>query len=265
MNDKNQFSWIDRFKMNPEETAIVSDVDGVLSRISETPADAKVEPKVAKLLDKLQRKYQAVALISGRSAKQARAMVGNKRIIYIGNHGMEWLVDDEIRISDKAKRYQDDVRGALDESRRSEALKIPGVIIEDKGITFSVHYRMVQDKNKAKQKIDEFLKRLAETYSIKITYGRSVFEVRPPVEVNKGSAISDLVKWVRVRKLIYLGDDATDVDAFLEIRKLRDNGSIEGLAIGVESEETPKRLIESADQILKGTNEVEGLLAWLAS
>ena len=75
-----------------------------------------------------------VCVISGRSVKTPRSMVGVDGILYVGNHGMEYLIDDEIFIDPEAVKYLDDIKKNAEELKNSELSKINGLMFEDKGI-----------------------------------------------------------------------------------------------------------------------------------
>ena len=81
-----------------------------------------------------------------------------------------------------------------------------------------------------------------------------VVELRPPVEVNKGSAVKDLIRDYRLRGGLYLGDDASDLDAF---RVMHGDGFA---AVGVLGDETPGEVVREADYTLDGVSEVARFL-----
>jgi trehalose 6-phosphate phosphatase len=88
-------------------------------------------------------------------------------------------------------------------------------------------------------------------------WGRKVLEIRPPVPVDKGQAIDELVGRSRVRTALYAGDDATDLDAFAALERLRDGGELDAIVrVGVESEEGPAAIVERADLVVGGTDGV---------
>jgi len=76
--------------------------------------------------------------------------------------------------------------------------------------------------------------------------GRMVFEVRPPVAVDKGTAVKRLRGRRRIDHLLYAGDDRTDLDAFREAT----------IRIAVRSSEGPAELFEAADACVDGPSDV---------
>jgi len=79
-----------------------------------------------------------------------------------------------------------------------------------------------------------------------------VIEVRPPLAVDKGTVVRDLVREHDLRGIVYLGDDLTDVDAFRAVRELREEGKILGLTAGVGGAEAPDGLAGVSDILLPG-------------
>ena len=63
---------------------------------------------------------------------------------------------------------------------------------------------------------------------------------------------------------MFLGDDTTDLDAFRELEKLREEGILqEILRIGVASEEGPPEIETEADIVVDGVDGVTGVLGEL--
>ena len=142
-------------------------------------------------------------------------------------------------------------------------LKQPGIILENKNACITIHYRTVQDTESARKTILKTLKNIKTTEGLLIKEGRKIIEVRPPIGNDKGKIINKIVRNYRVKKLIYLGDDITDVDAFREISKLSKEKIIEGTSILVRSDETPEFVKKSAEYYVNSVDEVEIFLNWL--
>ena len=81
-----------------------------------------------------------MAAVSGRDALKAREMVGLDGMVYVGNHGLERWQDGGILIHEEARQYVPVVREVVEALGRG--LDAPGLIVEDKGVTASVHYRL---------------------------------------------------------------------------------------------------------------------------
>jgi trehalose-phosphatase len=232
------------------------DYDGTLTPIAETPNKAVISKEIKDLLDKISTSpHCKVAIISGRALSDIKGLVGLKDIIYAGNHGLE-IEGPKIRFESQVSHRLKSIIRHIYEDIVSKLSKFKGVLIEDKGLTIGVHYRLVDKKD-----VREFLSIFAgitEPYiirhKIKINLGKKVYEIRPPVIWDKGK----VVLWLLARQQfqagedkilpIYIGDDVTDEDAFKALRK-------KGLTIFVG-----ERLGSEAKYYLKTTEEVAEFL-----
>ena len=110
---------------------------------------------------------------------------------------------------------------------KNKVSDIRGVFIEDKGITFSMHYRLAEhnDYLKARKVFFQIIKPYILKKKVRITYGKKVIEIRPNIEWDKGKVSLWLVNMVKKKYNlksvipIYAGDDTTDEDAFKVLRK----------------------------------------------
>jgi trehalose 6-phosphate phosphatase len=141
------------------------------------------------------------------------------------------------------------------ERRAQEELGPLGAFVEEKGITASVHYRNAPPE--VGERSVEFVKREGERLGLRITVGRGVVEARPPIRADKGTAVRALVEEYGPERAMFIGDDTTDLDAFRELEKLREEGALkEVLRVGVASEEGPPEITSEADIVVDG---VEGV------
>jgi trehalose 6-phosphate phosphatase len=141
----------------------------------------------------------------------------------------------------------------------------PGMWIEDKETTLSVHYRQADVPDDIARKLTPQIVQIAADHGLRFFEGRRIFEIRPPIDVNKGTAFRHLVAEYRLDAAIYIGDDVTDTDAFRAARALRESGECYALGVGVESDVTPELVTETSDLSASGVSGVESLLAWLLS
>ena len=141
-----------------------------------------------------------------------------------------------------------------------EQFGFPDVLIEDKGIGgFAVHYRNSRDPN-IRDQLDHLLRISVEDSPLTVTEGRKVFEVRPPVQRDKGDIVKELCRRHELEGGVYIGDDLTDMDGF---RGLRDAGMDASICIAVDSPEAPEGLRESADIVLPSQKDVIKVLGYL--
>lgn len=197
------------------------DFDGTLAPIVPRPEDAALAPGLRPLLARLAaRDDTRVALISGRGLRDLIARVRLDGLYYAGNHGLEIEGPSVTRVHEAAA----DARAALESLSRqlhAELAPIDGVIVEDKGLTLSVHYRLVDSAADAERVRQAVERHGRSTQSLRITSGKKVFEIRPDVDWDKGRALRFLRETLRASDgaapAVFIGDDRTDEDAFREL------------------------------------------------
>lgn len=236
-------------------SALICDIDGVLSDIAPTPEAAFVAPAAKAALRRLVTQLNLVAVVSGRSAPNAASMVGVETIVVVGNHGMETITERgerrehpkavgvETALTESLREIQERLRGSIFQ---------PSVLVEHKGLTATVHYRLAEDTEAARAEILPIAVEAAQRRGLVVTEGRLIVELRPNIVVNKGTAIIDLVVQHRLRGVIFLGDDVTDVDGFVALRALRDREEIDAIVVGVLGAETPAVVVEAMDVGVQG-------------
>ena len=121
--------------------ALYCDIDGTLSRIAPTPDSARIEPGAPEALRRISGFGIRVVAISGRSSEDARNLVGLHEIDYAGNHGFELLTRDGRLVSEEVRQASLLVQQALGEIEALGVQLPPGVLIENKVYTGSIHYR----------------------------------------------------------------------------------------------------------------------------
>jgi trehalose 6-phosphate phosphatase len=173
---------------------------------------------------------------------------------------MEGWQGGKVIVSPAATAYRDRLSTAAPEIGQ---LLVKGMRFEDKGATLSVHYRQTEDPEQVASKLTPAMQGIAEKHGLHLTQGRMVFEFRPPVEIDKGTAFEELVKTYQLDAAFYLGDDTTDVAVFLATRRLRENVSCLAYGLGVESQGTPQVVLTEADFLVQEVAGVESFLAWL--
>ena len=245
---------------------LFTDVDGTLSPIAPTPDAAILLSGAREALQAVRARFELVVAVSGRSALDAQRMVGLNDITYLGNHGFERLDPGATQpvIWPDAAPYQDDVNAVLDDIEQQASPRFPGLRVERKGITGSIHVRMCADPVEAEDAVRRALSILAVQRGLRVTRGRMVIELRPPVEMDKGIAVAEIVRSAGLRGALYIGDDRTDMDAFRIMRELRESDECESVAVAVLHNEAPEELAEAADITLPGVESVPGFLRTLA-
>jgi len=238
---------------------LITDLDGTISPIADTPAAAAVSPACRRHLEAIAARVALVAVVSGRTVEETQRMVGLEGIVYVGLHGFSLAVPPAWTEA-SAVAYAALARSVLDELRR--AIALPGVVFEDKGPLIAVHYRQAADPPAARQATLDAIAAAATARRFAIHEGKMVVELRPPVsQVHKGLVVGHLAAQHRLQAILYLGDDATDIDAF---RALRDATVFRGASVAVAGEETPPEVLTAADYRVEGVAGVESLLGEVA-
>lgn len=237
------------------------DYDGTISQIAPTPDRAEISVEAALSLEILSRYIEIVCVVSGRAAKDLQAKVGVKGIAYVGNHGAEYLSDDDLEIVPEVAAYREDVKGVLDHLRAYADL--PGLVWDDKDHSASVHYRLAEESEVAREALADALGSAPGADGLEVFWGKMVLEIRAPIGVHKGYAVRKLVDERRLDSAVYVGDDTTDVDALRTLSELLNEGRIAGFGVAVLQHDTPDELVRLANFGLDGVEGVEAFLSWL--
>ncbi len=251
-----------RGRVAPSDWALIVDVDGTISPLAPTPDAAEVDADCRAALLRLAARLPLVAAVSGRAAAEAARMVAAPDMLYVGNHGLERWRNGAVEIEPEAQEYVATVQGVL--TRLAWQVSIPGVIIEPKGVTASVHFRQASQPEEAAAAIKRALDDLTAGLPLEVRGGKMVWEVRPALARNKGTAVRGLLADYRPAGALYLGDDRTDVDAFNAVHEWSQAGHGWGAAVAVTGGETPPAVRQAADYTLEGVAGTAALLGWLA-
>lgn len=235
---------------------LFSDLDGTLAPIAATPEAAAITPGNLQHLQALAAELPLVALISGRRAASLQAKVDLPGLVYVGNHGLEQWLDGQVVGLPQAVAY----RQALEQAHAAiQAVLPPGAIAEDKGLTLSIHYRQTHDPREFMLARAVQIHTIARQHGLVLFTGKMVLEVRPPVQVDKGTAFKELAMEHKLTAALFLGDDISDVSALQTAAQLRAQG-IAAYGVGVNSEEAPPEVSLESDYLADGVGDVEDLL-----
>jgi trehalose 6-phosphate phosphatase len=250
---------------------LFSDVDGTISPIAATPGEARLAPGALTALTAARRRFAAVGLVSGRDPRDVWRMAPAPGLIYAGNHGFDRLTLDQqgaprVETIPEARPWLGSIHQALDTLRAELGPTLPGAIFEDKGVTASLHVRQTADPEAAERAAIAAARRVARRYGLRVTRGRLVVELRPPIAMDKGVVIASLCREHGLRGAIYLGDDRTDMDAFRMLRRLSaESPGFHGASVAVLHDEAPPGLARAADVTVAGVAGAVALLTWLAA
>src|SRR5882724_168269 len=194
------------------------DFDGTLSPIVDDPRQASLEPEAKALLRSLHRMAGIrIAIISGRNLNDIRSRVGLD-LIYAGNHGLEIDGPGIDFVEEHALALAGRIESICDDVSRRLAL-IPGLLIERKGLTASVHLRRIPAGKEAE--VVAAVREAVQPFSglVKARAGHKIIELLPRVNWNKGKAARNILQTLGAAPgclPVCIGDDTTDEDLFRE-------------------------------------------------
>jgi trehalose 6-phosphate phosphatase len=191
--------------------ALLLDFDGTIVDIAPTPESVEVPLSLRRALARLsERSGGAVALISGRSVADLDRFFAPMRLPIVGVHGAE------LRLLNGAATEKRDPALLEQRLRRAlAALEGAGVVVEDKGSSVALHYRLVPERaGLIRAAVDEIC---AQTWDppIEILPGKAVIEIKH-AGFSKATGVRELMTHApfRGRRPVFIGDDTTDETVF---------------------------------------------------
>lgn len=258
-------AFADRLSAPPLLVAL--DIDGTLAPIAPTPREASVPAETRQTLEQLATTPNVhVALVTGRAARDGRQLVSVPHTWTIGNHGME-LIDTlgALRVNAAAEAFAPAVARAYD-SLRGPLGGFEGVFVENKTWTLSVHFRLAKEDDVPD--VRRIVMEVAEEAGLRMFEGKKIFELRPPVDITKGTALLELATTLGVLadgrllgSALYAGDDRTDEDAIESLRALRSTA----VTIHVGTAILPDGAPTSAEFLARDPAALLEFLKWLTA
>jgi trehalose 6-phosphate synthase/phosphatase len=248
-------AWLGQLLDRP--LALFLDYDGTLTPIAAHPADAVLSAETRELLAACAARADTqVAVVSGRSLEDVRKLVGLTGLTYAGNHGLEisTSIGEEFRHPD-IQHYEERavaLRSALTQ------VPVPGAWVEAKGASLTLHYRLADPARHAE--IRAFATELIRDAGFQACEALCAVEARPPVGWDKGQAVLHVLRrehgvgWSERVRVIYVGDDVTDEDAFRALAGL-----------GITFRVAERSRATQAWRPLPSVRAVCELLRWIAS
>ena len=200
------------------EWAYFLDVDGTLLDIADTPNAVCVDTALLSLIARLYRESGgAMALVSGRAISDLEKLLGTLRLPLAGQHGLERR-DAAGRLWMHAAPPA--AKCAIKEALAPVLQRHPGLLLEDKGLTLALHYRLAPHLASYAHRL---MGRLAEDAGagLEVQLGKRVAEVKPS-GIDKGTAVAEylLESPFKGRRPVFIGDDLNDEHGFAEVNKL---------------------------------------------
>jgi trehalose 6-phosphate phosphatase len=243
---------------------LFADFDGTLSAIVRDPMAARLAPGAAEALTALGRRLAVVCIVTGRAAADVRRMSGLDDVWVAGNHGIEWLAPGESQVE-----LPPELAGVPAELDRLLAAvpQLPGLWLEDKDLSATVHYRRSPEPAAAREHILEALRSalIASPAGVELREGRFAVELRPAGIGDKGTAVRALTEQFALCGIVVIGDDLTDLDMFRAAADLRAEGGTAAIIAVGSGGEASSRVAAAADTVVADPAAVVDLLAALAA
>jgi trehalose 6-phosphate phosphatase len=253
-------------------TVVGLDFDGTLAPIVDDPNNAHIHPDAAEVLVELADQVAAIAVVTGRPARQALDLGGleevadalqavGKELFVFGQYGNErWSSGHRRILGARPPRglatFERDLPRALRQAGAAEAF------IEDKGLAVAVHTRRLEDPEAAFERLLPPLRELARRHGLVLEPGRSVIEVRSPGS-HKGMVVDRLAAVLDAEGFVFAGDDLGDVEAFEAVEELGRQGVAPLRVCSASAEESA--LVELSDVVVRGPVGVLDFLRQLTS
>lgn len=236
--------------------ALILDYDGTLAPIVDDPTDARPSEGVPELLERLQERFAAVTVVSGRPIRFLATMLP-EAIDVVGLYGLEGRESGE--------RWEHPSSGVWrevidDVATRAEAAGPEGMRVERKDVSITLHYR---GHPELADEVRRFARGEADRAGLALRDARMSVELHPPIDADKGTIVRRLVEDSAASVVAFVGDDVGDLSAFAALDELATAGRTT-LKVAVASEEAPPHLVEAADLVVDGPRGVVELLSSLA-
>ena len=231
----------------PSSAALILDFDGVLSPIVQDPTTSAMPDVAATALRRLVKSIGLLTVMSGRPLDFLVDRVRISGISLLGSYGIERIeTDGRRRVDPAAIPWLGKVKDASQELAEILA-DSPGIRVEEKSVSVAVHWRQSPDRNAAGAQVRYVAAEVADRTGLRLEPGKLVEELRPPIDVHKGSEICRILDLKEPRVIAYAGDDLGDIPALRAVREVR---NVAGYALVVDhGRETDTRLLALADHL----------------
>ncbi len=254
------------------ETIVGLDFDGTLAPIVDDPAQAHIHPEAGDVLVDLAGQVLAVAVVTGRPARQALDLgglehVGNaigdagRELYLFGQYGNErWSSTNRRVIGPRPPHGL--ATFIADLPRLLRRLGAEDAHIEEKGLAVAVHTRRLDDPEATFDALLPAIREQAARHDLVVEPGKQVIEVRSS-GMHKGIVVERLVEELDARGFLFVGDDLGDVEAFEAVAVLAKSGLATLLVCSESSEESALRRL--SDVVVQGPEGVLDLLRQLTT
>jgi trehalose 6-phosphate phosphatase len=226
------------------DTALFLDLDGTVAPIAARPQDVRADPRRTSLLERLDRALAGrLAVVSGRTLADVDRILEGRVTAVAAVHGLVRRTPDGI-VTETAPHP---ALAEAAERCRELAARDSGLIVEEKGLSVALHYRLALSHAAAARRCAEAI---AAATGLTLQRGDMVEELRTPGPT-KGDSVAEflMIEPFLGARPVFMGDDVTDEHGFEAVQALGGMGVLVG----------PQRPTAARFRILG----VEEALAWL--
>lgn len=243
------------FLSKPRRSGLFTDFDGTLAPIVDDPDQARLVAGAAEVLDVLAGQLGRVGVLSGRPVEFLAPLVP-RAVMLSGLYGLQKLDDgvrDDHQMGGAWREVTDDI-AALAAERGPKGMRV-----EDKDLSITLHYR---GHPEIEDEVLAWAEKQASRSGLVVRRAKMSFELHPPIEADKGTALVDLVD--DLTDVCFIGDDVGDERAFDALDRLADQG-VRAIRVAVSGSEAPPALIDRADVVVTGPDGALELLRGLST
>lgn len=214
-NLKRHLSQI-RARLSPQKhVLLLTDFDGTLSPLADTPQEARLPQSVRQTLQRLVSQPRiSVAVLSGRPLDYLKSVFGVRAFFYCGNHGLEMEGPDFSFCHPRARALRHLIQ-RLARQFNKPVKKVPGALLENKVFSLALHYRNVPlAHTRDFSTLVDLLREKTDGLPVRWRLGNNVWELLPRVAWDKGRAAEALIQHLGRPFPVAVGDDRTDEDMF---------------------------------------------------
>ena len=244
---------LDRFRAEPRTAGVFCDFDGTLAPIVDDPSLALPISGAVDALSRLSSRYAVVGIISGRPGAFLADHFGGLGLSLSGLYGMETVTDGRVVSHPASEAWRAVVEDTVSRAE-TEAEALPGVGVEHKGLSLTLHYRSAPEAGPAARSWAEEASRRT---GLVVHAARMSYELRPPIPCTKGTVLAGSAAGLEA--VCFVGDDHADIEAFEVLDSLAADGT-HCLRVAVASREAPAELVARADLVVEGPAGVLDLL-----
>lgn len=250
-------------RLSGTRPVVFLDFDGTLAPIVSRPDEAAISSETREVVRRVALRFPTT-VVSGRGRDDVARRVGLAELHYAGSHGFdiqgppraEGATGPDGILEHRVAAEIEPLIQRVTRKVESSLENVKGVVVEPKGYTVAVHYRMVAEKELAR--VESVVSRIVDAHpELRLAHGKKVYEIRPELDWDKGKAVLWLLEALDLSGPealpLYLGDDVTDEDAF---------GAVEDRGVGILVSTVPRP--SAAHYQLQDPREVTAFLERLA-